>query len=72
MEKRSKHYGDVTKWVEKVIDSCQTYEQTFVARRLIWNFDRQLRKEKNYLKISQSTTDILRYKIDQVVSNLKK
>lgn len=72
MEKRSKHYGDVTKWVEKVIDSCQTYEQTFVARRLIWNFDRQLRKEKNYLKISQSTTDVLRYKIDQVVSNLKK
>ena len=72
MEKRSKHYGDVTKWIEKVIDSCQTYEQTFVARRLVWNFDRQLRKEKNYLKISDSTTDVLRYKIDQIVRNLKK
>lgn len=72
MEKRSKHYGDVTKWIEKVIDSCQTYEQTFVARRLVWNFDRQLRKEKNYLKISASTTDVLRYKIDQIVRNLKK
>lgn len=72
MEKRSKHYGDVTKWIEKVIDSCQTYEQTFVARRLVWNFDRQLRKEKNYLKISVPTTDVLRYKIDQIVRNLKK
>lgn len=72
MEKRSKHYGDVTKWIEKVIDSCQTYEQTFVARRLIWNFDNQLRKEKNYFKLSLSTTNKLKIRIDQVITNLKK
>ena len=35
MEKRSKHPLDVLKWIEKVIDSCQTFEQTLVADKLI-------------------------------------
>lgn len=72
MEKRSRHYGDVTKWIEKVIDSCQTWDQVRTASKLVSNFDRQLSKEKNYFKISYSTTDILRYKIDQVRANLIK
>ena len=42
MENRSRHYGDVAKWIEKVIDSCETREQTFVAKRLIRNFYNQL------------------------------
>ena len=44
MEKRSTHYGDVAKWIEKVIDSCETYQQTFTAKKLIRNFEDQLRK----------------------------
>jgi len=44
MENRSTHYGDVAKWVEKVINSCETYEQTFGARQLIWNFEKQLQR----------------------------
>jgi hypothetical protein len=44
MENRSTHYGDVAKWIEKVIDSCETYQQTFVASRLIRNFRKQLMK----------------------------
>ena len=43
MNKRSTHYGDVTKWLEKVIDSCETYQQTFTAKKLITNFATQLR-----------------------------
>jgi hypothetical protein len=43
MEKRSVHYGDVSKWIEKVIDSCETYQQTFTVKKLISNFARQLR-----------------------------
>ena len=43
MENRSKHYGDVEKWVEKVIDSCETYQQTHSARQLVRNFRKQLR-----------------------------
>tara|TARA_R110000868_G_scaffold4562_1_gene28609 strand:+ start:971 stop:1198 length:228 start_codon:yes stop_codon:yes gene_type:complete len=42
MEKRSKHYGDVAKWVESVIDSCVTIEQVWSARELVRNFRIQL------------------------------
>jgi hypothetical protein len=42
MEKRSKHYGDVAKWIEKVIDSCETYQQVMTARKLVQNFRDQL------------------------------
>jgi hypothetical protein len=45
MENRSAHYGDISKWVEKVIESCETYQQTFVARRLIRNFTDQLQRK---------------------------
>ena len=43
MEKRSEHYGDVSKWIEKVIDSCETYEQLTTAERLVSNFNKQLK-----------------------------
>ena len=43
MKKRSEHYGDVSKWIEKVIDSCETYEQTTTAERLVSNFNNQLK-----------------------------
>ena len=46
MEKRSTHYGDLQKWIEKVIDSCETYEQTRSARRLVWNFEKQMVRNK--------------------------
>jgi hypothetical protein len=45
MENRSTHYGDVSKWVEKVINSCEKYEQIFAARMLIRNFEKQLRRK---------------------------
>jgi hypothetical protein len=35
MEYRSKHPIDVLRWIEKVIDSCQTYEQTHTAYTLV-------------------------------------
>ena len=42
MEQRSTHYGDVAKWIEKVIDSCETYQQTITAKQLVINFENQL------------------------------
>ena len=42
MDKRSTHYGDVAKWIEKVIDSCETYQQTFAVKKLVRNFEKQL------------------------------
>ena len=49
MENRSTHYGDVAKWIEKVIDSCETYQQTFAANRLIRNFGNQLNRKMGNL-----------------------
>lgn len=46
MENRSRHYGDVDKWVRKVIDSCETYQQTISVRSLIRNFEDQMRRNK--------------------------
>jgi len=37
---RSKHPGDILMWLDKVIESCQTHEQTFTAMRCIQNFER--------------------------------
>jgi hypothetical protein len=39
MEKRSRHYGDVANWIERVIDSCKTREQVFTCQKLIHNFE---------------------------------
>ena len=46
MDKRSTHYGDVAKWIEKVIDSCETYQQTLAAEMLIVNFGKQMSRNK--------------------------
>ena len=46
MDKRSTHYGDVAKWIEKVIDSCETYQQTHAANQLVRNFRKQLMRTK--------------------------
>ncbi len=34
----SSHYGDVHRWVLKVIDSCNQNNQIFTAHRLVDNF----------------------------------
>lgn len=35
------HYGDVVRWIERVIDSCETPRQTKSAERLIRLFESQ-------------------------------
>lgn len=39
------HYGDVANWVEKVIDSCETTQQAYVARNLVRLFKQRIFKE---------------------------
>jgi hypothetical protein len=39
MKKRSRHYGDIANWIEKVIDSCKTRDQVFSCQKLIHNFE---------------------------------
>jgi hypothetical protein len=67
MEQRSTHYGDVAKWIEKVIDSCETRQQIIVARKLISNFRNQLLSDKEYYSkyaysVIQPLDDRLSYK----------
>ena len=38
MAATSNHYGDVHRWILKVIDSCDQYNQIFTAHRLVDNF----------------------------------
>lgn len=45
MRIRSRHYGDIIEWIGKVIDSCETHQQTFAASKLIRNFEDQLTTE---------------------------
>jgi hypothetical protein len=70
MEKRSTHYGDVSKWVEKVIDSCETQEQTHSAWQLVWNFEKQMSKNKvgpvRY-SIGHHLTSLLHDKMDELL-----
>lgn len=39
MEKRSKHPGDITKWIEKVFNSCTNMSQLLTAERLLSQFN---------------------------------
>jgi len=70
MEKRSTHYGDVQKWIEKVIDSCETYEQTRSARVLVWNFEKQMVRNKVdsgiLYTIGHHLRDVIIYKVQVI------
>jgi hypothetical protein len=48
MEKRSKHPGDVAKWIENVFNSCTDVSQLLVAEKLSTAFDKIYRHEKLY------------------------
>ena len=73
MEKRSTHYGDVEKWVRKVIDSCETYQQTIGARMLVRNFEKQMKRndvDANLVWSVRSSLDsALSFKRDELLKN---
>ena len=46
MEKRSKHPGDVAKWIERVFDSCTNTTQLLAAEKLATSFDQLYRHDK--------------------------
>ena len=51
MAASSKHYGDVTNWIEKVIESCETPKQEIAARKLVRQFEilyRDIDRELNW------------------------
>lgn len=42
MKNRGRNISDKIIWIEDIINSCETYEQTLVAKKLITNFNLQL------------------------------
>jgi hypothetical protein len=66
----SNHYGDVQNWVEKVIDSCETHEQTHSARKLVWNFEKQMTENKVDISIRNSIGNHLRNLISNKMGDL--
>jgi len=42
MSATSKHYSDVQKWIEQVIESCETHRQLNNVEKLIDNFSQYL------------------------------
>lgn len=46
MEKRSRHPGDVAKWIERVFDSCTNVSQLLAAEKLATSFDQLYRHER--------------------------
>lgn len=72
MGANSKHYGDVSKWIETIIESCTTVEQTQTAQRVIDSFSTYLRGMDYSLK-SKLTRDLqiqLDCKFDQCITNI--
>ena len=73
MENRSTHYGDVEKWIRKVINSCETYQQTFSARMLVRNFEKQMDRNKvdrNLVWSVRASLDLeLSFKRDELMKN---
>ena len=73
MENRSRHYGDIIKWIEKVIESCETREQLFGAKNLIFNFEKQLQRQSierywkdDHYKIIRPLESIVSDKMDEL------
>ena len=68
MAATSRHYGDVYKWLEKVIDSCNSQWQEYSAGKLITLFGEGLRRNEEadrYFihEMERSLNDKLDYKM---------
>lgn len=53
------HYGDVVRWIERVIDSCETPKQTKSAERLIRLFEDQYYGELTFSEMNSTSRSLL-------------
>jgi len=47
MAATSKHYGDISLWIEKVIESSTNFQHYKASRKLVSSFDRYLERNTN-------------------------
>ena len=70
MAAKSTNKHDVYEWIEKVIDSCETYAQARSVRSLIWNFEKQMIRNKVdsgiLYTIGHHLRDVISYKVKAI------
>jgi hypothetical protein len=54
------HYGDVARWIERVIDSCETQKQIKSAERLIRLFESQYYGDLTFSEMNSTSRSLLR------------
>lgn len=71
MAATSNHYGDVSNWIEKVIDSCETRSQELSARRLVSLYEKQYSylEYPVYRELAFRLQNKLNDKFDSIVQN---
>lgn len=63
---RSKHPGDILKWLEKIVNSCTDVRQLFVAKRCITYFEKTYQPQDSYLYKTWRLKQKVLYKIAQL------
>lgn len=63
MSSKSDDYMDIRVWIEDIIRSCQTYQQTLVAEKLIELFIQQMRYRYLHPSILWSIESQLKYQL---------
>ena len=71
MDKRSKHWADVLKWLETIANSCQTKEQAKSCERLVWNFHRVYQERLGLSECFDLTKEIDRILMKHLYPSLK-
>ena len=59
------HYGDVVRWIEKVIDSCETPAQIRLAEKLIRLFEGQYYSDLPFGEFYSASRGLLRRSTDK-------
>lgn len=54
----------IKKWIDGVINSCNTWDQISVAERLVYNFKNQLIKQEYDIMLQQPLLSSLDYNIE--------
>lgn len=70
MEKRTANFSNIQDWIEKVIESCKTFEHTQSTKNLIHNFQKQIMEKINDHSSMISITQPLLLKLEKKEKNI--
>jgi hypothetical protein len=71
MESRSKHYIDTSRWICKVIQSCETVAQANKCRKLIYNWNLMHAYKPSVIQLVREMRAALDFKLTELLQNSK-